>query len=114
MGTSILYFPDNLRLDLPETGIRRLTQLEMEAIEIPHFRAQTWVVNWRGSVNIALKTLPTPRGGMRLMFPCPYCGVHHLHGWGEGHRSSHCGVEAVHPWSRHGYYLLEPGQVVPT
>lgn len=115
MIASTSVFPEFICHDWPSTGIRILTGLEQEHIQDAGLGPQNWVVDYRGRIHMALETEPARCGCcMILKFPCPFCGKRHEHGWGEGHRSSHCGVENVHPWSRHGYYLLEPGQVVPT
>ena len=39
-----------------------------------------------------------------LTFDCPKCGKKHTHGYGEGHRTSHC--EDRRLWE-HGYFLKE-------
>lgn len=28
--------------------------------------------------------------GAEKTLPCPFCGVEHIHGWGDGHRLAHC------------------------
>ncbi len=33
---------------------------------------------------------------------CPYCGKRHEHGWGDGHRNSHCGTNTPNE----GYILV--------
>ena len=39
-----------------------------------------------------------------LTFDCPKCGKKHTHGYGEGHRTSHCEDRSL--WEN-GYYLKE-------
>jgi len=39
-----------------------------------------------------------------LTFNCPKCGKKHTHGYGEGHRVSHCQDPKL--WE-YGYYLKE-------
>mgnify|MGYP003625752795 FL=1 len=39
-----------------------------------------------------------------LTFDCPKCGKTHTHGYGEGHRVSHCADRDL--W-KNGYYLKE-------
>ena len=39
-----------------------------------------------------------------LAFNCPKCGKKHTHGYGEGHRTSHCEDRSL--WE-HGYFLKE-------
>lgn len=46
----------------------------------------------------------TVKGVDLLTFDCPKCGKTHTHGYGEGHRVSHC--QAPDAWER-GYYLKE-------
>jgi len=42
--------------------------------------------------------------GKRWRVWCEHCGVHHLHGVGEGHREAHCNDPAS-PYWRTGYNI---------
>ena len=48
-------------------------------------------------------TVVARREGDQALIDCPHCGEEHVHGWGEGHRVSHCAVGV--PGSGLDYYL---------
>jgi len=43
------------------------------------------------------------KDGIHYKFYCKYCGEHHNHGRGEGHRCSHCSQPS--PYKETGYVL---------
>lgn len=51
-----------------------------------------------------VKCLPSPicLGGM--VFWCPFCKTHHMHGRGNGHRNQHCS-DPDSPFRKTGYEL---------
>lgn len=48
-------------------------------------------------------TVVARREGDQALIDCPHCGEEHVHGWGEGHRVSHCDTNV--PGRERDYYL---------
>lgn len=42
---------------------------------------------------------------------CPWCRIHHHHGYVEGHAVAHCDDQNS-PFDRSGYYLVLPGSPI--
>lgn len=98
-------FPGLVHGDPPIDDIRRPLPSERASLPSLPNPSTDWIVYSDGAVGVAVETV-TLRSGQRLRRGCPYCGIRHLHGVGEGHRRAHC---SEHPWAGHGYYLLPSG-----
>lgn len=85
-----------------------LTREEDAAISRTRIRHRYWTVGSAGEICPAIRCRVNSSKTWIFDERCPYeCGEQHVHGTGEGLRSSHC--TGKHPLSGMSYYLLPPG-----
>ncbi len=55
-------------------------------------------------MSVTIKCLPREDFVDGMMFWCPYCEKWHMHGRGDGHRTSHC-INKNSPYAKEGYVI---------